>query len=314
MKRWLKRCLALGGAVAAVAGATAAGLYAMSAPPAPTVADAAYGGNPAQRFDVWKPNGAGPFPVVLAVHGGAFLFGDKRSHDGLKDDIAILLAHGIAVASTNYRMSGEAKFPAAAQDVTAALVALRTQAPLLGLDPYRIAVWGKSAGANLALLAGLADGRAPIGTGRPVKVAAIVAMYPPTRFDSMDAQLRASPCGASAANHDAADSPESKWLGAALPRRPDLVAAASPLSYVGASAPPVLIQAGLADCMVPHEQSILLADALRHAGAQVRLDLIPGAKHIDPVFDKPANLAIVVAFLENAFASAQHAHSLIGKH
>ncbi|MDG2533009.1 alpha/beta hydrolase [Sphingomonas sp. HITSZ_GF] len=304
MKRSIKRLLI--GAAVLVAGAAAYGgwTYLASAPPAPTVADIAYGANPAQRFDLWKPAGKGPFPVVLTVHGGAFAFGDKRGHDGLKQDITALLSHGIAVASVNYRMSGEARFPAAANDVTAALLDLRRRAPSLDLDPGRIALWGKSAGANLVLLTGLAAGRAPIGTGAPAPVSAIVAMYPPTQFDTMDAQLKASACGASSAGHDAADSPESKWLGGPVQQHRDLARQASPLTYVGPTSPPVLVQAGTADCMVPHQQSIVLADALKKAGAPVRIDLLPGAKHIDPAFDAPANLAIVIDFLERAFAAA----------
>ncbi|WP_281044531.1 alpha/beta hydrolase [Sphingomonas oryzagri] len=272
-------------------------MYLNGAPPTPTVADIAYGPDPAQRLDVWRPQGKGPFPIVLTVHGGAFLFGGKRGHDGLKQDIAALLSNGIAVASTNYRMWGEARFPAAAGDVTTAIAALRRKARLLDIDPGRVALWGKSTGANLALLAGLSEGRALIGAERIEPVAAIVAMYPPVRFDAMDDQLRNSPCGTKAATHGAGDSPESMWLGSPVSKREDLVAAASPISYVSASSPPVLLQAGGADCTVPHEQSEMLADALRKVGGKVHLDIVPDAQHIDPVFDKPGNLANVVRFL-----------------
>lgn len=302
MRKATKWVLIVVGVGILAAAAFLGGQYVLSAPPAPTVADISYGSNPAQRFDLWKPAGKGPFPVVLTVHGGAFLFGDKRSHDGLKADIEALTSHGIALASTNYRMSGEAKFPAAAQDVSAALVELHRRAADLGLDSNRIALWGKSAGGNLVLLAGLANGRSPIGNGTSVPLSAIVAMYPPVRFDRMDEQLRSSACGSKAANHDAADSPESQWLGAPLATRPDLVGQASPLTYVTAAAPPMLVQAGGSDCMVPHEQSMMLATALRGAGAQVELDIVPDAQHIDPVFDEPKNLAKVVSFFEAAFA------------
>ena len=313
MQKRLKSFLFLVGGALIVGGSVAAGVFVANAPPAPTAADIAFGKSAAQRFDVWTPKGDGPFPVVLLVHGGAFMFGDKGGHDGLKEAIAVLHDRGIAVASTNYRLSGEAKFPAAAQDVTAALVELRHQAPALGLDPDRIALWGKSAGGNLALLSGLAAGRPPIGFGAPVPVAAIVAMYAPTRFDLMDKQLRASACDESAANHATADSPESKWLGDAAPSRPDLVAAASPLTYVRASSPPVLLQAGSADCTVPHQQSEIMAVALRNAGVPVRLDIVAGADHADSEFDKPENLAVVAAFLQSAFAPVNGTQSKPGK-
>lgn len=277
--------------------------YIASAPPSPTLADVPYEPSEAQRFDVWKPAGASPFPMVLAVHGGAFLFGDKRSHDGLKEDINLLVANGIAVVSTNYRLSGEAKFPAAAQDVAAALAELRRQGPSLGLDPNRVALWGKSAGANLALLVGLAGGRSPIGNGTKLPVVVIVAMYPPVGFDVMDDQLRNSACGVGSADHGKADSPESQWLGGELKSRPDLVAAASPLTCIGPSSPPVLVQAGSADCMVPHQHSEMLAAALGKAGVSVRLDILPDATHIDPKFNQTDNLKTVLASLKRVFSA-----------
>lgn len=176
MQTRLKTFLLFGSGALILAAAVAPGLYVTGSPPTPTAADVAYGKSAAQRFDAWKPQGKGPFPVVLLVHGSPFLFGDKRGHGGLSDAIVVLHDHGIAVgvgvAGTNYRVSGEAKFPAAAQDVTAALVELRRQAPALGLDRERIALGGKSAGGNLALLAGLPAGRPSIGTGVPVNVAA----------------------------------------------------------------------------------------------------------------------------------------------
>src|SRR4051812_6938609 len=63
--------------------------------PAPSVADIRYGADDAQKLDLWLPAGKGPFPVVLAVHGGAFAYGDKRGNDGLKADIEALRAAGI---------------------------------------------------------------------------------------------------------------------------------------------------------------------------------------------------------------------------
>ena len=99
----------------------------------------------AQKVDIyWPAEGNGPFPVILVIHGGAFMGGDKR-------DIQLTpmlegLKRGYAVVSMNYRMSGEAIFPALVQDVRAAIRWVRANAEKFLLDPERIAAWGGSAG------------------------------------------------------------------------------------------------------------------------------------------------------------------------
>ena len=113
--------------------------------------------SPAQALDVyWPPQGNGPFPVILSIHGGAFMGGDKRDVQ-----VAPMLAgldRGYAVVSINYRMSGEALFPALVHDVKAAIRWMRAKAAAFLFDPDRLAVWGGSAGGYLALMAGVTAG------------------------------------------------------------------------------------------------------------------------------------------------------------
>ena len=113
--------------------------------------------SPAQTLDIyWPAEGNGPFPVIVAIHGGAFMGGDKRDEqltpmlEGLK--------RGYVVASINYRLSGEASFPALVHDVKAAIRWLRSQAATLLVDPQRMAAWGGSAGGYLSLMAGVSAG------------------------------------------------------------------------------------------------------------------------------------------------------------
>lgn len=238
----------------------------------PSAANVVYGvTSPAQRLDIYSPPGVGSFRVVVYIHGGAFKFGDKRKpFDGVVDAIELMNAHGIALASINYRMSGEARYPAAVADSRSAVRYLRTNAAQYHLDPHRIAVWRKSAGAYLALMVGVGDRStqfddpviAPTASSR---VAALVSMYPPTDFSQTDDGLRASPCGANAANHSAADSPESLFMGTQITAIPDKVRAANPVTYLRADTPPMMLQAGSADCTVPREQTLLMASALKAA-------------------------------------------------
>lgn len=97
-----------------------------------------------QIFDIYLPAAAtNPSPVVVAIHGGAFAFGNRFSE---LNALAKLLDRGWAVASVEYRLSGEAPFPAAVCDVKQAVTHLRGHSKKWNLDPRFIAAWGRSAG------------------------------------------------------------------------------------------------------------------------------------------------------------------------
>ena len=120
----------------------------------PTYSDVAYAAkSPAQKLDIYLPSGGTkPYPVIVTVHGGAFSMGDKA--DGQQTPMLAALDRGYVVVSVNYRLSAEATYPAAVQDVKAAIRFLRANAAEYGLDPGRIAAWGDSAGGYLAAMAG----------------------------------------------------------------------------------------------------------------------------------------------------------------
>lgn len=273
---------------------------------APQYPDLAYATvSPAQKLDLYLPKGAGPFPVVLIIHGGAFMFGDK-AHEISKAGTDQLVAHGYAVANVNYRLSGEARAPAQVHDVKAAVRWLRAHAAEYRLAPERFGAWGSSAGANLAALLGTSwgvpalEGAALGNADQSSCVQAVVDWFGPTDFLQMDAQLRDAPCPAQD-NHDAPDSPESLLIGAPIQSRPDLAAAINPITYVSPAAAAFLIQHGTADCVVPPGQSRLLFDALLPAvGAdRVELTLIEGAPHGGgPLFWAEENVQQVLDFLD----------------
>ncbi|TCJ32367.1 alpha/beta hydrolase [Parafrankia sp. BMG5.11] len=274
----------------------------------------------AQRLDLYLPTGGGdPLPVVVAIHGGGFAVGDKQD---MARTAHALADAGYAVASVNYRLSGEAAFPAAVADVRAAVRWLQANAHRLGLDPARIGVIGESAGGYLAAMLGAAGddplsedvdlgppvGLAPVvdlspaGARPSSAVRAVVDLYGPVDFSTMDAQLRANPrCPARAASHDRADSPESRFLGAQITAAPELVRLASPLSHLRRDRPPppFLIEHGDTDCTVPYQQSQQLADGLYAAGGSVELTLLRGVGH-GGAFPLAERLAGIIRFLDRA--------------
>jgi acetyl esterase/lipase len=225
-------------------------------------------------------------PVVVFVHGGGWRLGTRRVfcptwRNWHPDPFHRLVAAGFAVASIDYRLSGEAVFPAQLHDVRAAVRWLRTRADELGIDPRRMVAWGESSGAHLAALLGLTADHGDLpeleGAGAPsTAVTGVVDWYGPTDLLTMQSQALPN----AVARSDAPDSRESLLIGAPLPEAPDLARRASPLTYVHAGAPPFHIAHGVDDRFVPSAQSEQLADALRHMGVDVELTLIPGSDHM----------------------------------
>jgi acetyl esterase/lipase len=263
----------------------------------------------AQVLDLYLPAGEGHFPLVINIHGGAFMLGGKEMLDGAV--ARAFLDAGFAVASVDYRLSGEAKFPAAVQDVKAAVRFLRANAGKYRLDGGRFLAFGQSAGGNLASLLGTSGGEAMFedaalgNAGVSSRVQAVIDWFGPTDFAKMDEQAREQGCLESAQRHGEFHSPESRYLGAPLAEVPELVRRANPASYASEDDPPFLLQKGERDCMVPVGQSRLLHDALKAAGVAAELEIILGAGHGDmgssvPRFLAEENVARLVAFAKAA--------------
>ena len=262
--------------------------------PAPVVADLAYAGESrAQALDLWVPTGSPrPYPLVIFVHGGGFSGGDKGA---VGSKVGPLLAAGYAVASVNYRLSGQAGFPAAPRDVKAAVRFLRAGATTYGVDPRRFAAWGESAGANLAALTGTTGDQRTLlddpGLGdvtTSAAVQAVVEWYGPIDFAQRESELRSGGTDCRTPQLVEAERFTTGYLGQDVDGVPDRAAAANPISYVRAarSLPPFSIATGTADCLVPVAQAQQLAVALHSAGALVDLRLLRGAVHADPLFDR----------------------------
>lgn len=268
--------------------------------------DVAYAGlSPAQKLDIyWPKEDNSPYPVILSIHGGAFLGGDKG--DVQLTPMLEGLTRGYAVVSINYRMSGEALFPALLHDAKAAVRWLRAHAAQLLLDPNRIAAWGGSAGGWQAAMLGVTGGLAgleDLSLGHPEQssaVQAVVDWFGPTDFLKMDEQLAADGLGPTPGDeHSGPRSPESLLLGAQITTIPARVREANPETYVRPGLPPFLIQHGTRDATVPCRQSVGFAEKLRAALGEERvtLDLLEGAGHGGPEFAAAENLEKVFGFL-----------------
>ena len=289
------------------AGGAAPGANAAAGPP-PTSAvyrDLAYGtDSPAQKLDLFLPlQGATPYPIVVAIHGGGFLSGDKS--DGQITPVLEALKRGYAVVSVNYRLSEEAHFPAAINDVKAAIRWLRAHALEYRLDGSRIALWGDSAGGNLAALAGTSGdisalrGPHPTDAGRSDRVQAVVDWFGPISFLRIDHDFRVD--GFRRASAAGPHSFLSQYLGAPLAKARAKVKATDPITYITPDDPPVLIEHGTADDTVPVRQSKRFAKAYAAGvgAGSVTLHLIRGAGHVDRTFYELGHVNDVLDWLDS---------------
>jgi acetyl esterase/lipase len=260
--------------------------------------------SPAQKLDIYLPDDTTKiYPVIISVHGGAFMFGDKA--DGQVNAMLEGLKRGYAVVSINYRLSGEALFPKNINDVKAAIHWVKANAKQYKLNPDKIALWGGSAGGNLSALAGTSGNVKELedlslgNASQSSLVQAVVDWFGPTDFLKMDEQLIAT--GNGKPDHSEANSPESKVLGQKITAIPDKVKLANPETYITKDDPPFLVMHGSKDHLVPTQQSENFAAKLKEVLGEkkVTLHVLQGAKHGGPEFETAENLNRVFAFLDN---------------
>ncbi len=214
------------------------------------------------RLDLYQPPATQqPAPVVIVIHGGSWRSGDSKQLAPLNTYLA---ARGYAVAAINYRLAPRWRFPAARDDVIAALNFLKAHADSLGIDPQRFALLGRSAGGELALLVAY--------TQHDPSIRGVVSFYGPTDMywswahpgnplvidthDILKAYLGGSPKEVSV-NYDAA----------------------SPIRFVDSSTPPTLLIHGGRDELVSPRQSERLAERLTNSGVRHFLLRLPWATH-----------------------------------
>jgi acetyl esterase/lipase len=247
-------------------------------------------------LDLYRAPSRKPQPLVIYVHGGGWMGGHTRQSGAFTDFTAVLAdlaARGYVVASLEYRLSREAPFPAAINDVRTAIRFLRANAARFGIDPARVAIWGGSAGGQLAALAALdcghgADGEDKSNPGQSDCVQAAVGWYGVYDFATMPAS--------------AIPTAENAYLDCQKPACPtDRIAAASPAAHIDAKDPPMLLIHGTEDKTVPVGQSRELAATLKAANVPVTLDIIDGVGHSWIGADAAATRAASLRALDLSF-------------
>lgn len=244
-------------------------------------------GHPRQKLDLYLPEKADrPVPLIVHVHGGAWLMGGKES----ASEILPLMARGYAVAAVNYRLSQHAVFPAQIEDCKAAVRWLRANAAKYNLDPERFAAMGGSAGGHLVALLGTTSDVKEFEKGahldKSSRVQAVVDLFGPTDFLIMGG------------SHDGPGSPESKLVGGPIQENKDKVAKANPITYVSKRSSPFLILHGDRDGSVPINQSEALTEALKKAGVDVTFIPVKGAGHGGPQFRSEESMKTIGDFLD----------------
>lgn len=281
--------------VPALAMVTASG---MQNGPVRVTKDIAYGtvGARVLTLDLYQPSGVAHPPLLVWVHGGAWRQGDKST---VPPGFA---QNGFAVASLDFRLSTEARFPAMVHDIKGAIRFLRANAATYGYRVDRIAIAGDSSGAHLASLVGVSAGVAElegdVGGHRDQSsaVQAIVSYYGASDLTTILAQSTPFGLGVRKPALDL-------LLGAQPEAAPDLARLASPVTHVDKMDPPLLLFHGDRDPQMPINQSHELQGAYEAQGLDVAFQVVHGAAHGGDVFYTGLNLKKALAFLTRTLAS-----------
>lgn len=227
------------------------------------------------KLDLYqRRDAAGPQPTVIFIHGGGWILGTKEA-----STMSFLpwLEMGWDVVNVEYRMARVSLAPAAVEDCLCALRWVGEHAKEMNFDLSRLVVTGESAGGHLALTTGMIPESAGLdhecpGAGftnntiAPLpKVSAIISWYGITDLNDMLA-------GPNLRRYAV------EWFGA-QPDQEALAKRVSPLTYVRAGLPPILLIHGDADPIVPYSQATRMRDALKAAGDDAELFTVPGGKH-----------------------------------
>jgi acetyl esterase/lipase len=219
-----------------------------------------------QTLDIYVPNSTDtrPKPVAIYVHGGSLQLGLSS---GDKSDLKpvflnALATAGYVVASINYRLAPQYKYPSQIEDVKCAVRYLRSNAQTYGINGSEVFAFGDSSGGQLVSLAALTGSYAPFNLGpysnQPSGITAAADFFGETNFTEL---------GISSSDFQQVYGNESN------------LALASPINFVSASSAPILIIQGVEDNIVPESQSVQLYSALHANGAQTQLILVQNAGH-----------------------------------
>ena len=237
------------------------------------------------KLDLYRPSAksSAPMPLVIWVHGGGWSKGSKANCPA-----AWLATKGYAVASLDFRLLPEHPWPAQIEDPIAALRWLRKESAKYGFDAERSAAMGGSSGGHVVALWGT------LSLPAEDKVKAVVDLYGPTDLLTMPPNVLSE----KRTRADLAKANGALLLGGVVMDQPEKAKAVSALHQVSKDDVPFLILHGAADPGVPVDQSERLHAALKAAGVESTLKLLPGAGHGGAAFDSPESRELIQSFLD----------------
>jgi acetyl esterase/lipase len=213
------------------------------------------------------------------------------------------VARGYAVVSVGYRLLPRVKYPENLFDVRRALRWLAESAGAYSIDPDRVALAGASAGAQLALMAAFTQGVPAFDDApgaRTCAIRAVIDQFGPSDFLASDAQFAESGFPRMAPPAPGELSGAEAMLGVSFAEAPGLSRFVNPIDNVHAGVPPVLLQHGRYDPVVPYQQSVALCEKIRAAagGDRAELDLSETFLHADPGYSESASVDRIFGFLD----------------
>ncbi len=237
------------------------------------------------KLDLYRPatKPSAPMPLVIWVHGGGWRNGSKANCPA-----AWLATKGYAVASLDFRLLPEHPWPAQIEDPIAALRWLRQESGKYGYDASRSAAMGGSSGGHVVALWGT------LSLPAEDKVKAVVDLYGPTDLLTMPPNVLSE----KRTRTELAKANGALLLGGVVMDQPEKAKAVSALHQVSKDDVPFLILHGAADPGVPVDQSERLHAALKAAGVESTLKLLPGAGHGGKEFDSTESRALIQGFLD----------------
>ena len=245
-------------------------------------------------LDLYLPQASKAPPLVVYVHGGAWRAGSKDSMP-----LTGLLGEGYAIASVDYRLTPDARFPAQVHDIKAAIRFLRGNQDRYPYDSRKVAIAGSSAGGHLAALVGVTNGTAELEgfvgghLDQSSEVQAIVAYFGASNLLTILQQ--STPRGLSVRKPAL-----QLLLGGQPEKQRQLAILASPVSHVDRSDPPLLLLHGDQDAQMPINQSHELHGKFKGLGLAVALYVLHGAAHGGRVFYDEARTKLVSGFLASS--------------
>ena len=262
-----------------------------------------YGEDPKQSLDIYLPNeNDQPFPVVVFIHGGGWT-------RGRKDDNQLVpfiegVRRGYAVVSLDYRLLPNVTYPDNLFDIKLALRWLASNAETYLLDTSRIALTGASSGAHLAMMTAFTQGQAVFEGGDladTCKVLAVVDQFGPSDFLKTNAHYDAS--GYPRAHVDTPDEMGGLdiLLGVKMTSLPNMIRFMNPLDNIHPNIPPVLIQHGRYDPIVPYQQSVELYERIRAVAGldKAIFDFSDELTHADPGYASKESIDRIFAFIDS---------------